>query len=210
MICIFNLLTRIAILWNINVIYLSYVNPNNTSDEKENLDEKTKQQAQTQPKEKLGNKKEFDLKMKKIANNEDYEWIAAIMDIDEFDSFVFENNNNKQIIENEMGKLEKQIIHLFNIYGNNNDHDSNKYFVCKLSDSGHFGLILYDSKDLNKCLVPAHEILETLKEEIGSSELIEDDLGMSDYRQQPQQQTITTITAAISGGFDMKRVLFDT
>ena len=180
-------------------ISIVWVNPKGSDEkEKEQGDEKNQQQRAQQNKggmvQKLGNKNDFDSKMKEIANNEDYEWIAAIMDIDEFDTFLFENSNNKQIIKNELNKVEKEIFYLFTIYGNdiiiNSNNYNKKYYGYKLSQSGHFGLILYDSKDANKCFVPGHEILETLKEEIsfkckftvsiGSSKLIEDDLGMSD------------------------------
>ena len=71
------------------------------------------------------------------------------------------------------------------IYGNGINEKSLKYFGYKLSRDDACGLILYDSKDTSQCYVPAHEILETLKEEknikcsfrvcIGSLRLIEDD-----------------------------------
>ena len=66
-----------------------------------------------------------------------------------------------------------------------------KYFGYILnSNNSEFGMILYDSKNVNKCLIPAHEIIESIKEEIaikfeftvsiGTSRLNEDDFGMSD------------------------------
>ena len=41
-----------------------------------------------------------------------------------------------------------------------------KYFGYSLSNNGEFGLILYAGKDTSNYLVPAHELLETLKKEI--------------------------------------------
>ena len=65
-----------------------------------------------------------------------------------------------------------------------------KYFGYSLSNNGEFGLILYAGKDTSNYLVPAHELLETLKEEIGDkypftvsigcTRLNSDDLGMPD------------------------------
>ena len=169
-------------------IDVNYVNPNQ-GDEKE---EKHAQQAKEQQGgvvNKLGNKEEFESKMKEIANNEDYEWIFGLMEIDDFELFIFNNNNNKEIIENEMKKIENEMFHLFDIFGNKKN--AIKYLGYKLNvHSSKYGLILYDSKDRNKCFIAAHSITETLSSEIrmkcafsvsiGSSRLIEDDLGMID------------------------------
>ena len=163
-------------------IGINYRNPN--------VDESKQDEKQQEPQKRLGSKEEFDSKMKSIANNEDYDWTAAIIDIDDFDAFLFSNNNNKDVTAKEMDKIEQEMYHLFNIYGNDHNKIETKYFGYKLSDGGHFGMILYDSKDRNKCYVAAHEIVETLKEEIGikckftvsigASRPKEDDLGMSD------------------------------
>ena len=114
------------------------------------------------------------------------------MAIDDYSAFLFSNDNNKQVVAREIEKMIKEMHHLFDIYGNgrNINEMQLQYFGYNLDRVGEFGLILYDSKDRNKCYVPAHEIIETLKEEIsmkceftvsiGSSRLIEDDLGMSD------------------------------
>ena len=121
--------------------------------------------------------------MKEISNNESSKWIVAIMRIDDFSSFVFAKENNKMIIQSEIDKLEKEMYHLFAIYGNGKNKNEQKYFAYKLNNNSKFGLrILYDSKD-------AYEMLETLKEEIaikfeftvsiGCSRLHEDELGMS-------------------------------
>ena len=132
--------------------------------------------------------------MKEIANNEDYEWIVAIMAIDDYESFCFASGNSKEVVTKEIDKMEKEMYHLFDIYGNGNINGKNKgamkYFGYKLARIAEYGLILYDSKDRNKCFIPGHEIVETLKEEIsmkcqftvsvGSARLIEDDLGMTD------------------------------
>ena len=168
-------------------IDVKYVNPNQC-DEK---DEKQQQKQQGAVVKKLGNKEEFDSKMQEIANNENYEWIGAVMEIDDFDSFAFNNNDNKEIISKEIKKIEKEIFHLFDIFGNGTNKNTLKYFGYKLNVSGSkYGLILHDSKDRNKCFVPAHSIIETLSSEIrvkckfsvsiGSSRLSEDDLGMMD------------------------------
>ena len=167
---------------------VNYVNPNQSDEKNE------KQQGGLGVMNKLGNKEEFESKMKEIANNEEYEWIFAKMEIDDFDLFVFNNNNNKEIIDKEIKKIEKEMFHLFDIFGNgsnNNNKNEIKYFGYKLNVNGsQYGLILYDSKDRNKCFVAAHSIIETLSSEIGmkcsfslsigSSRLIEDDLGMID------------------------------
>ena len=174
-------------------IHVKYVNAKKETlvanvDQKQ--DEKQQQQRPV-AKLKLGNKEEFDQKMQEISNNEDYEWISAIMAIDDWKSFEFLNNYNKQAVKQEMDKMEQEMFHLFDIYGNGTTKNEFKYFGYRLnSNNGEFGLILYDSKDISKCFVAAHEILETLKEEIsmkckftvsiGSSRLIEDDLGIMD------------------------------
>ena len=143
---------------------------------------------------KFGTTEEFDLKMQEISNNEDYDWIASIMAIDDFDEFKFANQDNEDVIRKEIDKMETEMFHLFDIYGNGTNKNEMKYFGYHFKsrnvNGGEFGLILYDSKDRNKCYLPAHEILETLKEEIsmnrlftvsiGCSRLIEDDLGMMD------------------------------
>ena len=67
---------------------------------------------------KIGKWKEFDLKMPEIANNEDSEWIAAIMNIDDYDSLVIKNNNDKQIIKNELKTLQKEIPHGWHVIPN--------------------------------------------------------------------------------------------
>ena len=172
-------------------INVKYVNP--ILIQVDDQDEKT-QEDKEQVVNRMGNKEDFEKKMKEIANKEDYEWIGVIMEIDHFDSFVFNNNNNKQIISKEINKVEQEMFYLFDIYGNsvNDKNEINiKYFGYKLNGKGSkYGLILFDSKDTSKCFIPAHEILETLKEEInvkcqftvsiGSSRLIEDDFGMTD------------------------------
>ena len=173
-------------------IAVQHVNPNanNKDDEKQ---QSYQQQQQTGVVKKFGTTEEFDAKMQEISNNENYEWIAAIMAIDDFDEFLFANQESKDVITKEIDKLEKEMYHLFDIYGNNTNKKEMKYFGYHLKNrntNSEFGLILYDSKDRNKCYVPAHEILETLKEEIcmkclftvsiGCSRLIEDDLGFSD------------------------------
>ena len=175
-------------------IDVKFVNPTNDSDN----DEKKQTQAEKQQK-RFGRKKEFESKMQEISNNEDYNWMIAIVEIDDWDLFLISqnnndhnnsDNNNQTMVTAEINKLEKEIFHLFGIYGNESENEP-KYFGYKLNErSGQFGLVLYDSKDINKCVVPAHEIIETLKEEIsmkyqytlsiGCSRLIEDDLGMSD------------------------------
>ena len=168
---------------------VNFVNPKAaTSDEKK---ESGKQEAQGGVVKKFGTQEEFDSKMKEIANDENYEWFAALMSIDDFSSFVFSKEDNKKVIKSEMEKLEKEMYHLFDIYGNGSSKNEQKYVGYRLNNnSGKFGLILYDSKDVNKCFIPAHELMETIKEEIaskweftvsiGSSRLHEDDLGMSD------------------------------
>ena len=163
-------------------IHVQYVNPTKHMA----VEDEKKQQRQA----KLGGRKEFDKKMQEIANNEDYQWMIAIMEIDDFDLLLVSLNNDKKTLILEIGKLEKEMFHLFDIYGNSNGNKM-KYFGYSLNDNtGRFGIILYDSRDSNECLVPAHEIIETLKEEIsikcqftvciGCSRLIEDDLGMAD------------------------------
>ena len=75
---------------------------------------------------KMGNKEEFDKKLKEIANKEDYEWIAAIMEVDDFESFVF--LNSKEIVNKETDKIKKEIYILFDIYGNEINKNEMKYF----------------------------------------------------------------------------------
>ena len=171
-------------------INVEYVNPN-LEKQKKQQEQKTGVVAGH-----FGTEAEFDKKMQEIANNEDYDWVVALMTIDDFDSFVFSIDNNQDKIQNEINKIPQAIYRLFDIYesfyGNKINGDEKKYFGYNLSRrniNGKFGLILYDSKDINECYVPAHEILETLKDEIsdkcsftvsiGCSRLIEDDLGFS-------------------------------
>ena len=45
--------------------------------------------------------------MKEIASNENYDWTGAIMEIDEFESFVCLNNNDKDKIALEIDKMER-------------------------------------------------------------------------------------------------------
>ena len=170
-------------------IGVKFVKPNDGDDEKQ---QKQRQMELSVPlvNKKMGKETEFEAKMKEIANNEDYDWIVAIMAIDDYDAFIFSNNNNKEAASKEIDKMEQEMYYLFDIYGNGMNGKELKYFGYKLARDGEFGLILYDSKDTSKCYVPGHEILETLKEEInmkclfsvsiGSSRLIEDDLGFSD------------------------------
>ena len=169
-------------------IGVNYVNPKlkEAGDEQE-AKRKQQQGAVVQ---KFGNKEEFDAKMQEIANNEDFDWIVAVVSIDDFGAFFYSNNNNSEKISQEITRIEKEIYHLFDIYGNSMNKNEMKYFGYNLSNRGEFGVILYDSKNTNKCFIPAHELIETLKEEIaikfnftvsiGSSRLIDDDLGMSD------------------------------
>ena len=178
-------------------ISVKYINPKQGHLSYGKGDEKQQQEHKTQrPLMNLGTQEEFDAKMQEISNNEDYEWIVAMMVIDDFEEFLFLNNGDKQVVSKRVHQVEQEIYHLFDIYGNGTNKNEMKYFAYKLSagsgcgGTGIFGLVLYDSKDVNKCFVPAHEILETLKEEInmkykftvsiGSSRLVEDDLGMMD------------------------------
>ena len=164
-----------------------FVNPKNSTNENKNGDEKTGEQEMA----KLGTEKEFHAKMKEIANNENYDWVSAVMDIDDLELFMFSNDNNKGTLGLEIEKIAQEMENLFNIYGNmSNIENGKKYYGYKLNDSGQFGMILHNSKDRNKCFVPAHIIIETLKDEIGIKcpftvsigccGLIEDDLGMCD------------------------------
>ena len=158
-------------------IGIKYVNPTN---DKTDSDEKKETQAVKQ----LGNQQEFDDKMKQIANNEDYDWILAMIQIDDFDPFVYLN---------EMNKIEKEMYLLFDMYGNSVNENEYKYYGYKLNNYGNvgaFGMILWDSKDREKCYVPAHVIIDALNDEIktkcsftvsiGCSRPEEDDLGMTD------------------------------
>ena len=175
-------------------IGVNYVNPKkNEQDEKQQ--KKETEDLDGVVNNTIGNQQEFQAKMKEIANNNDYGWIAAIMSIDDYDSFVFgnNNNNNKEAVTKEVNKMECEMYYLFDIYGNINGVNNKnelKYFGYKLDRRSEYGLILYNGKDKSKCYVPSNEILETLKKEIsvkcsftvciGSSGLIEDDLGMAD------------------------------
>ena len=142
----------------------------------------------------LRSKDDFDAKMQEMGNLEQYDWLVAIIEIDDFESFVFANDNKTELISKEMIKIENEMYHLFDIYGNENEL---KYFGYTLTSnyhaskySGKFAMILWDSEDRNKCFVPAYVIIETFKDEIGSkcpftvsigcSRLDDDDLGMPD------------------------------
>ena len=81
-------------------INAKYVNLNQRDmDEKEEKEKEKKEQGVVN---KLGNEEEFNSKMQEIANNENYDWNVGVMEIDDFDSFVFSNNNNKEIILKEI------------------------------------------------------------------------------------------------------------
>ena len=69
-------------------IIVEYLNPHcdmNDKDEKQ-------QQAQAEVINKMGNKEEFELKIKEMANNTSYDWIVPIMAIDDYESSLFSNN----------------------------------------------------------------------------------------------------------------------
>ena len=185
-------------------IGVKYVNPKKNNEQ----EEKQEQHGRTGViNKKMGNKEEFDSKMKEIANNEDYEWIVAVMSIDDYDGFLFSNNNNKDAVKEKIDKMEGEMYHLFDICGNGSSGNEMQYFGYKLVRAGEFGLILYDSKDTSKCYVPAHEIIESLKEEIsmkceftvsiGCSRLIEDDLGFGDDW---YQRVVDNLKAAKNNG----------
>ena len=146
-----------------NDVDINHVNPNGCG---ENRDEKQQGQAKGATVKKMGSKEEFEKKMQDIANNEDYEWIAAIIAIDDYGAFVFSIDNCKEVVLKEIDKMEKEMYHLFAIYGNGNNINTMKHFGFDLARGDEFGLILYDSKDSSKCLVPGHETIETLKEEL--------------------------------------------
>ena len=65
------------------------------------------------------------------------------------------------------------MYYLFDIYGIDMNRKKLKYFGYYLARDSEFGLILYDSKDTNKCYVPSH--LFTVCMYIGSLRLIADD-----------------------------------
>ena len=176
---------------NNNITFFSDVGVNYVNPNKNEQDEKQQQHgADGVVNKKMGNKERFDLKMKEIANNEEYEWLVAIMAVDDYDSFVFSKDGNKEEVDREIEKMKTATFRLFDIYGNGTNIQELKYFAYNLGRAGKFGLILYDSKDLSKCFVPGHEIVETLQEEIsmkcqftvsiGCSRLMEDDWGMTD------------------------------
>ena len=144
---------------------------------------------------KLGTKKEFHVKMEEIANKDDGKLIVALMDIDDLGSYLFSNNNKHELAEKEVLKIEKEIIELFGILGNDNNNDGGNdkdkhFFGYKLTSGDEFGLIIYDSKDFNKCLIPGHDVLETLLLRIRDNchvtvfirycKFIDDDLRMCD------------------------------
>ena len=173
-------------------VSIKFINPDNC-DQKQD-EKKQHQQEEQRVVAKIGTKEEFNDKMKRIANNDDYDWVVAMMAIDDFESFVFSNIDNKEVVTKEIDKMTQEMFYLFDIYGNRtaiaDTTEIIKYCAFESNHDGEFGLILYDSKDINKCYVPAHEILATLKEEIcikcqftvsiGCSRLTEDDLGIMD------------------------------
>ena len=115
-------------------------------------DDEKKHQGVEESRKILERKEDFETKLQEIANNEQYDWIAAIMAIDHFDSFVFLNNDNKEVIESEIVKMEQEISQLFDIFGNGTNKNKMKYFGYKLNrDGNRIGLILYDSKDTSVC-----------------------------------------------------------
>ena len=185
-------------------IDVKYINPKQYANDQ--VDDKKEQEATKT----FGTKEEFDGKMKEIANNEDYNWIAAIMEIDNLETFLFNHNRNNSMNSNIIAtQIEKEMYDLFDIYGNGINKNEQKYFGYALKNrNGTFGMILYDSKDIDKCFLPAHELIETLKEEIaikfdftvsiGSSRLIEDDWGMSDDWYERVNNNVKT--AAKNGG----------
>ena len=113
------------------------------------------------------------------------------MDIDDLGTLLFENNDDRLSVATEINKLETTMIELFNDldFGKTEKGDLN-YFGFNLTDGDEYGIILNDSKDINKCFVSAHDVLEGLRiricskcsftVSIGYSRIIEDDLGMPD------------------------------
>ena len=65
--------------------------------------------------------------MKEMANNTNYDWIVAIMAIDDYDSFLFSNNNNKEVVSNETNKMKQEMYYLFDIYGNGVNENNLKH-----------------------------------------------------------------------------------
>ena len=55
----------------------------------------------------IGDEKENEQKQ----NEENYEWIVAIMSIDDFSSVVFSKNNDKQALQLEINEVEKEMYH---------------------------------------------------------------------------------------------------
>ena len=161
---------------------------NVTMDKKEENDEK--KQEEKEEERRLGTKEEFDLKLQEIANSEDENWIIAIMDIDDLGQFLFENDNDRTKAKPQIDKLETAMIDLFDVldYGKDKNSKDKRYFGYNMTDGDEYAMILYDSKNLDECLVDAHDMLEGLRSRIaekcqftvsiGYSRIVDNDLGL--------------------------------
>ena len=128
-------------------------------------DEKKEEKVEESPSRQLGSKEEFDLKLQEIANEEDENWIVSVMDIDDLGQFLFENDNNRLKVKPEIDKLEEIMIDLFDAldYGQNKNSENKRYFGYNMTDGDEYSMILYDSNNLDDCIISGHDILEALR-----------------------------------------------
>ena len=120
--------------------------------------------------------------MKEIARsrNDDGNWVAAIMDVDDMGSFLFANNNNRDVAKREIEKIGMEMIDLFDMLGGGDDNVDNDemYFGYNLSNGDEFGMILRDNH-----ILPAHEIIHILMCNIKDNTQVTVSIGFSKLMQ---------------------------
>ena len=106
--------------------------------------------------------------------------------------FLFVNNDDRNIGQKEIDKIGNEILSLLEMLGGDsvNNNNNNKYIGYKLAEGDEFGLIIYDNPGDDESIVPGHQIIDILLENIreqcqvtvsiGYSKLSVDDGEMAD------------------------------
>ena len=149
--------------FDVNEVFVNNIYNNNNKSENEKEAEKTGSKSIYSE---LGNQSDFFIKMKEIAHKEDDTWFACIMDLDDFGTLMWQNDDIDEIEREKIAKESKkevvnELLSLFKALGGFNKY----YFGYKLTDGDEFGIIVCNRKNDN-LIVNGHEILEILREKI--------------------------------------------
>ena len=124
----------------------------------------------------LGNKKDFEAKVKEIVSERDDNMVVAIFNVDSVNLSINDVNDDtddsKKVEMDKLIKVGIEVIKLISIFVKDNDKDKVKYVQSvhgyKLSDdsyNGEFGLIIFDDTYKNndsKCILSSQEIIHAL------------------------------------------------